>query len=250
MPEPSRQREREFLPSANQALAELEAATGKPVLVVEAPELGVLATIRRAGPDDAGHLLRTLGQIYLMRDDPAAALPHLRAATTVAPEDPINLFTYAQCLLAQEGESHEAEADELFHRALRLAPVGELAEKIKNQQRRLADRVMRTNAQGKPRMDAVMYMTSALEIYRALDPAGQKQLLAEAAALGQKGLTINDPSQEHHLRHYKGGRTVSALQAACILYVGIQLLLPGEDAGIDLGREYEMAQGMVGGGEG
>jgi hypothetical protein len=112
MPEPSRQREREFLPSANQALAELEAATGKPVLVLEAPELGVLATIRRAGPED---------------------------------------------------------------------------------------------------------------------------------------LTINDPSQEHHLRHYKGGRTVSALQAACILYVGIQLLLPGEDAGIDLGREYEMARGMVGG---
>jgi tetratricopeptide (TPR) repeat protein len=248
MPEPSRQREREFLPSANQALAELEAATGKPVLVLEAPELGVLATIRRAGPEDAGHL-RTLGQLYLMRDDPAAALPHLRAATTVAPEDPINLFTYAQCLLAQEGESHEAEADELFHRALRLAPVGELAEKIKNQQRRLADRVMRTNAQGKPRLDAVMYMTSALEIYRALDPAGQKQLLAEAAALGQKGLTINDPSQEHHLRHYKGGRTVSALQAACILYVGIQLLLPGEDAGIDLGREYEMARGVVGGGD-
>ena len=152
--------------------------------------------------------LRTLGQLCLMRDDPVAALPHLRAAATVAPEDPINLFTYAQCLLAQEGESHEAEADALFHRALRLAPVGELAEKIKNQQRRLADRVLRTNAQGKPRLDAVMYMTSALEIYRALDPAGQKQLLAEAAALGQKGLTINDPSQEHHLRHYKGGRTV------------------------------------------
>jgi hypothetical protein len=39
----------------------------------------------------------------------------------------------------------------------------------------------------------------------------------------------------------------TALQAACILYVGIQLLLPGEDAGIDLGREYEMARGMVGG---
>ena len=61
MPEPSRQREREFLPSANQALAELEAATGKPVVVMEAPELGVLATIRRAGPQDAGHLLRIKG---------------------------------------------------------------------------------------------------------------------------------------------------------------------------------------------
>ena len=51
----------------------------------------------------------------------------------MAPKDPINLFTYAQGLLAINGESHEAEADELFKRALRLAPVGELAEKIKQQ---------------------------------------------------------------------------------------------------------------------
>jgi hypothetical protein len=38
---------------------------------------------------------------------------------------------------------------------LRLATVGDLAEKIKNQQRRLADRVMRANAnaKGMPRMD-------------------------------------------------------------------------------------------------
>jgi hypothetical protein len=45
-----------------------------------------------------------------------------------------------------------------------------------------------------------------------------------------------------------GGTSVSALQAACILYVGVQLLLPGQDAGIDLGMEYEMAKGMAGGG--
>ena len=47
-----------------------------------------------------------------------------------------------------------------------------------------------------------------------------------------------------------GGTSVSALQVACILYVGVQLLLPGQDAGIDLGREYEMAKGMAGGGGG
>jgi len=90
--------------------------------------------------------LRALGQLLLVKDNVPAALPHLRAAATVAPEDPINLFTYAQCLLAIESESHEEEADELFKRALRLAPVGELAEKVKNQQRRLAERVMRANA--------------------------------------------------------------------------------------------------------
>ena len=49
--------------------------------------------------------------------------------------------------------------------------MGELAEKIKNQQRRLTDRVMRANAQGQPRMDAVMYLSSALEAYRALAAA-------------------------------------------------------------------------------
>ena len=171
--------------------------------------------------------LRALGQLLLMKDNALAALPHLRAAATVAPDEPIKLFTYAQCLLAIEGESHETEADELFNRALRLAPVGELAEKIKIQQRRLAERVMRANAQSMPRLDAVMYLSSALEAYRELDPAGQKQLLAEAGAVGQKGLSINNPEQIHHLQHYRGGNNVSALQVVCILYVGVQLLLPG-----------------------
>ena len=61
MPEPTGLRSREFLPSANQALAELEEATGKPVLIVDAPELNVLATIRRAGPEDSNLMLRFKG---------------------------------------------------------------------------------------------------------------------------------------------------------------------------------------------
>ncbi len=62
----------------------------------------------------------------------------------------------------------------------------------------------------------------------------------------QRGLAINDPNQRHTLSRYQGGSTVSALQAACVYYVGIQLLLPGQDAGIDLGREYTLALGMEG----
>ncbi len=61
MPEPSGRGRREFLPSANQALAELEEATGKPVQIVEDPELNVLATIRRAGAGEASNLLRIKG---------------------------------------------------------------------------------------------------------------------------------------------------------------------------------------------
>ena len=121
--------------------------------------------------------LRTLGQLYLMKGNQKAALPHLRAAASVAPEDPINLFTYAQGLLAIEGGYNEAEADELFQRALRLAPTGELAEKIKHHQRRLAARVLRANANGQPRMDAVMYLSSALETYRDWIPSAKSSSL-------------------------------------------------------------------------
>ena len=192
---------------------------------------------------------RTLGQLLLMEDATGAALPHLRAAAEVAADDPINLLTYAQALLAIEEESHVAEADALFKQALRLAPVGELAERIKTQQRKLADRVMRSNAQGMPRMDAVEYLISAMQAYRELEPEGQKQLLAEVVALSQRGLAINDPSQKHTLRHYRDGSTVSALDAACVYYAGVQLLLPGQDPGLDLGRENALAQGMLGEGE-
>jgi hypothetical protein len=58
MPEVSHPGFREFLPSANRALAELEKATGKPVQLMEDPKLNVLATIRRAGPGEASHVLR------------------------------------------------------------------------------------------------------------------------------------------------------------------------------------------------
>ncbi len=45
----------------------------------------------------------------------------------------------------------------------------------------------------------------------------------------------------------EGGSTVSTLEAACVYDAGVQQLLPGQDPGIDLGREYAMARGMVGG---
>jgi hypothetical protein len=45
---------------------------------------------------------------------------------------------------------------------------------LKNQQRKLAGRVIRANAQGMPRMDAVEYLISALEAYRQLALDGQK----------------------------------------------------------------------------
>jgi hypothetical protein len=95
-------------------------------------------------------------------------------------------------------------------------------------------------------MDALEYLISAMQAYQELEPEGQKQLLAEVVALSQRGLAINDPSPKHTLSHDRGGSTVSALEAACGYYAGVKLLLPGQDPGLDLGREYALAQGMAG----
>lgn len=58
MPEIVQTGYREFLPSANQALKDLEEAMGKPVLSLEEPELNVATTFRRARGGQASHLLR------------------------------------------------------------------------------------------------------------------------------------------------------------------------------------------------
>jgi hypothetical protein len=58
MPEIARPGFREFLPSANQALDVPEEATGKPLLILEEPELNVAAIFRCARAGQASHLLR------------------------------------------------------------------------------------------------------------------------------------------------------------------------------------------------
>ncbi|MFN9071036.1 MAG: hypothetical protein ACK5WI_09190 [Cyanobacteriota bacterium] len=110
--------------------------------------------------------------------------------------------------------------------------------------------MLRANAGDSPRMDVVMYCASALETYGVLDPAAQKQLLMEVATAGQKGLALNRPEAQLQLRHYRNGDPISHLQAACLLFVGLKLLLPDQESGFDFEQEFGVAQGLVGGGKG
>jgi hypothetical protein len=75
--------------------------------------------------------------------------------------------------------------------------------------------------------------------------AAQKQLLLEVATAGQKGLKINAPDARLQLRHLPNSKPITALQAAWLLFVGVKLLLPGQEAGFDVEREFAVARGMV-----
>ena len=45
---------------------------------------------------------------------------------------------------------------------------------------------------------------------------------------------------------YNNGEPISHLQAACLLFVGLKLLLPDQESGFDFERKYGVAQGLVG----
>ncbi len=154
----------------------------------------------------------------------------------------------SQCLIALAGPGDLDEAEACLNQALGLRPSADLAERLKQAHSRLARQVLRANASDGPRMDVVMFCASALETYGALDAAGQKQLLMEVATAGQKGLAFNRPEPQLQLRHYNNGEPVSHLQAACLLFVGLKLLLPDQESGFDFDREYGVAQGLVGSG--
>ncbi len=103
-----------------------------------------------------------------------------------------------------------------------------------------------SHAKGLDRMDVVTHLDSAIETYQALDPVGQKQLLGGGSGGRPERAGDQRPGSNAPVVLYLGGSKVSALQVACILYAGIQLLLPGQDAGIDLARKNELAKDLAG----
>jgi hypothetical protein len=228
---PAPRSHRNLLPSTNAALEALEAATGQPVTIVEDPELSVAATMRRARASEATHLLRRRGGSGSGSDPEADYLITFQCRMVLRDVAAEEVMGRRQAF-ADLPPEHRREADTCLTRALALGPLPDLAERLRQTHSRLARQVLRANADGQPRMDVVAYCASALETYASLAPASQKQLLMEVATAGQKGLKINDPAARLHLRHLPNPEPISALQAACLLFVGVQLLLPGGGCGV------------------
>jgi len=64
-------------------------------------------------------------------------------------------------------------------------------------------------------------------------------VLSEVAAMGQGGLQINEPGTSRSLKTLSG--SWSDLALACLIHVGMKRLMPDEDSGLGIGREYEEA---------
>ena len=186
--------------------------------------------------------LRTLGSLHAMSGDNEQAVKWLRSALDIAPNDAIILLTLAQTLIELSPKDNASEADLLLHRALDMAPQGEVAEKAKDALRELAGQTFRSKAVSGLRPDAVMYCVDALERFQDMDRAKLTPILLEMATLGQGGLPVNDSEKKFTLRSLPGQFT--ALNIVCMMHVGMKMIDSNMGSGFDIDPEYEAALSM------
>jgi hypothetical protein len=116
-------------------------------------------------------------------------LPLLQRALAAGPADPTTLLTLAQALIEADPDAHAGEADQLLSQVLQLVPRGEIADKARRASMRIAGHNLR-RSQGNGLRQVVL---EALRTYASLTAEQRKAVLMEEAALGEKGLAVNQP---------------------------------------------------------
>jgi tetratricopeptide (TPR) repeat protein len=182
------------------------------------------------------HALKNLGALK-SKASPDQGLPFLERAAALLPEDQGAQYGYALCL-SQLGRTEEADA--ILRTVIELNPLSDLAELARKDRSSLAHRTMRAAVGGDLRMDVVFYIADALERFEKMGPSKAKTLTFEIAMLGRNGLDINDPAQKYTLRSLSGN--FSGLQLTAWMYVGLKMLDPNLDPGIDFSKEHDEAK--------
>lgn len=93
------------------------------------------------------------------------------------------------------------------------------------------------------RMDAALYLLDAMKIFKDKSFQEIQEITFEIGMLGRFGLDINDHSTQHVLRSLPG--VFTSLNLVCIMYAGFKRIQPEMDLGIDLSKEYEMAERLA-----
>jgi Flp pilus assembly protein TadD len=226
-----------------------QACTLEPDFVNAKVALGV-ALQRHGRADEAIEMLR--GAVRLDPENPWAhrnlgaclatanrledAERHLHTATVLNPADQQSWFGLAS---AQEALGRTVEADATYRRAIDLDEYSNVAELARQRRNKIAETRFR-KAGGGERPDAVMYCLSALERFGKMTHAAIQEIAFEIAALGTRGLDVNDPERKYRLRSLRG--EFSGLHLVCLMYVGFQVIAPETVIGFDLRREYDAAR--------
>jgi tetratricopeptide (TPR) repeat protein len=182
---------------------------------------------------------RNLGGLLKQTGLYEEAIKHLRKATELAPDDPAGWFGLGQALVETNAAS---DADNAFRKVLAIAPNSPVGEAAKKMLSKLAESTFRERGVVGERPDAVMYCLGALQRFGKMSDKQVMPIMFEIAVAGQRGFDINNPDRRYKFNSIEGD--FSGLQAVCYMYVAMQRLMPGQDAGIDLSKEFKQAQSL------
>ena len=166
------------------------------------------------------------------------SLPMIRQCLAVAPDDIAMMIAYGDCL-SELGRSNESQVH--YRSAVKTGGPEHLVDIAKSRLTEKSERALRSS--GDVRLDVVEYIKDALERFKSMEVRQIQSLALELTLLGNKGLNINDPTKKYQIKAWAGDFT--GLHLISIMHAAFQQFAPGTDIGIDLSKEYEIADSEI-----
>jgi Flp pilus assembly protein TadD len=185
---------------------------------------------------------RNLGGLLAKTGKTNEAIPHFHKLTTLVPSEPAGWFGLGEALAAEDRAS---EADAALRQVLKLSPNSPISEAARQALTKLAESTLRKQGIRGERPDAIHYCLNALQSFANMTDDQVKPIMFEIATRGLQGMDINNPNVRYSFKSIEGD--FSGLKAVSYMYVAMQRLMPGVDAGIDLSNEFAKAKAMFNG---
>lgn len=182
---------------------------------------------------------RNLGACFLKLGNTQQAIDHLKKSTQLNPVDKQAWFGLAQ---AFEAIGNIEEADKGYRKVVDIDEYSDIAEMARQARSKIAYRSFKEKTGGIERFDAVMYCLGALQKFEQLPQSDVQKIGFEIAALGMKGLDVNNPDKKYRIKSLEG--EFSGLHLVCLEYVAFKYIEPSLDIGFDLAKEYSAAKTM------
>jgi len=187
---------------------------------------------------DNSYAMRNLGGLFGKSGDMKKSLYYLDKAYKVNPSDANTVYGLGYCY--QQLKDYE-KADQYYRKVLAMDASSSLKELARDGLREIAMTQLKSKGL---RIDAVMYMVSALKLFEKESENRLREITFEIALKGRSGFDINNPNKKYTIRSLPGAFT--GLQLVSYMYVGFKKIAPQEDIGVDLSQEYEMALQLFG----
>ena len=184
------------------------------------------------------YAMRNLGGLFGKNGDIEKSLYYFENAYRINPTDVSTIYGLGYSNL-KAGDYQKAA--QYYRKVLELDAPSNVKESAKDGLRKIA--LIDLKSKGL-RMDAVMYMLSAMRLFEKEGEDRTREIAFEIALRGRSGFEVNNPDKKYSIHSLPG--IFTGLQLVSYMYVGFKKVAPDQDIGFDLSQEYEMASQLFG----